>query len=112
LPEDVKSNQQVFKALMYLQAATAIRFFTNHEQHINEFVHVSTWRSACGISVGRGGQRDNAKAQSMALVKNKFNLEVNDDIADAICIGWYYMNPGTKMPKQRLKPIGSDESAF
>lgn len=92
LPEDVKNNDVAFKALMYLQAETAIRFFNKFKKKIDEFIYVTSWRKACGIVTGRYGQREKAKAEDVAFVKNRYGLDVNDDIADAICIGWAWLN--------------------
>lgn len=118
LPEDVKNNKQVFKALMYLQAETAIRFYTdlNYAFEQDDFIPVSTWRSHLGISIGRYGARESVKKEDISFVKDHYNIEVNDDIADAICIGHAYLlnngNLKTKARTGKLKAIGSDESAF
>lgn len=98
LPEDVKHNQNVFNALHYLQAAIALKLH-DYKQGI-EFVNVNLWRKACGITTGRYGVRTSAKAQDMAFVKEKYGIEANDDICDAICIGWAKLNnPSELVPK-------------
>lgn len=91
LPEDVKHNQTVFKALMYLQAAVALEF--NRDGKKLEFFVSSEWRKICGIRTGRGITRDTVKAADIKFVKDNYNLDVNDDIADAICIGYAYTHP-------------------
>lgn len=91
LPEDVKHNQTVFKALMYLQAAVALEF--NKDGKKLEFFVSSEWRKICGIHTGRGITRDTVKAADIKFVKDNYNLDVNDDIADAICIGYAYTHP-------------------
>lgn len=90
LPDDVKHNQQVFKALMYLQAAVAIEL--NKRNKKMEFFTASEWRKRCGIQTGRGITRDKVKAADIKFVKDNYNLDVNDDVADAICIGYAYTN--------------------
>ena len=61
---------------------------------VPEFVFPNTWRAACGIPTGRN-QRESLKPRDIAFVKKQFNLDVNDDIADAICIGYYAINQNT-----------------
>ena len=39
---------------------------------------------------GRGITRETLKQKDMEFVKEKFNKDVNDDEADAICIGYAY----------------------
>lgn len=43
----------------------------------------SEWRKSCGIS---GKRREEYKANAIKHVKDVYNLNVNDDEADAICI--------------------------
>lgn len=77
-------NQATFKALFYLQAAIVLMF--DHYNLEVELVGASTWRKWCGIKQG-GANRETLKFRDVEFVKNNYNLEVNDDIADAICIG-------------------------
>lgn len=77
-------NQATFKALFYLQAAIVI-MFDNYDLEV-ELVGASTWRKWCGIKQG-GANRDTLKSRDIEFVKNNYNIEVNDDVADAICIG-------------------------
>lgn len=46
----------------------------------------SEWRKYCGIEQGKK-KREELKAESMAYVFKNFGCEVNDDVADAICLG-------------------------
>ena len=64
---DTPKNKNTQRALMWLQAATA---FIIHE-----------------IKQGAGIQRETLKDRDIAFVEKNYNLTVNDDIADAICIG-------------------------
>lgn len=90
IPEDVRHNQSVYKVLIYLQAAIVLMF---HEyQKEVEFYTSSEWRAKCGIHTGRGIKRESLKAADINFVKEKYNMLVNDDVADAICIGWAYIN--------------------
>lgn len=77
-------NQNTFKALFYLQAAIVLMF--DHYNLEVELVGASTWRKWCGIKQG-GANRETLKFRDVDFVKQNYNLEVNDDVADAICIG-------------------------
>lgn len=46
------------------------------------------WRKTLGFKQGSKVKREELKEQSIRFVLDKFNLEVNDDIADSICIGY------------------------
>ena len=93
LPEDVRHNQNVFKVLHYLQAAVVLMLH-EYNQKV-EFYVSSEWRKKCGIRTGRGITRDMVKAADIKFVKDNYGLDVNDDIADAICIGYAYTHPTT-----------------
>ena len=82
-------NQATFKALFYLQAAIVL-MFDNYGLDV-ELIGASSWRKQCGIKQG-GATRDILKARDIEFVKEKFGLDVNDDVADAICIGWAKVN--------------------
>ena len=53
-----------------------------------ELIYPSSWRASIGIKTGRGIKRTSLKEKDMQFVKENYNLDVNDDIADAICIGY------------------------
>lgn len=86
LPEDVKNNNKTFKALMYLQAFIADCLHTHKIEYI--FYTASEWRKKCGIHIGRGIKRESLKPQDIKFVQSQFGIKVNDDEADAICIGF------------------------
>ena len=108
LPEDVKHNQKVFKALMYLQAEIALKFFLNYNLKLKFFTS-SEWRKKCGIRTGRGIKRDSLKPADMAFVKKYYDLIVNDDVADAICIGYAYTNDPIPVTKETVTIIDGFE---
>ena len=89
LPEDVKHNQNVFKALIYLQAALVLKLFDYDLQPT--FYTASHWRAQVGIKTGSGIKRNQLKAASKKLVTALYHIEVNDDISDAICLGIAYI---------------------
>lgn len=86
LPDDVKHNQTVYKALTYLQGY--ILHLLNDYSLPHTFFTASEWRARCGIHTGRGIKRESLKPRDIAFVKSQFGIDVNDDIADAICIAW------------------------
>lgn len=119
LPADVKNNKRVYKALMYLQAETVIRLYTDLKYKVedNNFIPVNTWRSKLGITVGRYGQRASVKQEDINFVKKEYGIDVNDDIADSICIGYAYLNYSdltstVESEKASYGRIGTGPSAF
>lgn len=89
LPEDVKHNQNVFKALIYLQAGIALKL---HQFGLKMNLYTAShWRSQIGIKIGRGIKRDQLKTASKKIVKAIYNIDVNDDISDSICLGIAYI---------------------
>ena len=89
IPDDVKHNQNVFNALKYLQGYILHTLDDNKITNY-KFYTASEWRSKCGIGTGPGIKRNSLKPQDIAFVKKYYNIDVNDDIADAICIGYAY----------------------
>lgn len=97
IPEDVHGNQNVFKALTYLQGYLIEVFNRNKIPY--ELVVASHWRKLCGIKTGSGVRRESLKPKDIAFVKNQFGISVNDDIADAICIGFAAVGGTIKEPQ-------------
>lgn len=85
---DFGGNIQTHRALMWLQAAVMLMLDDDFPKLEIEYTYPSEWRAACGIKNGRGIKREQAKQLDIDFVKNTFNIDVNDDIADAICIGY------------------------
>ena len=86
-------NIQTHRALMWLQAAIAFMVHDNFPKIKIEYLYPSEWRSRCGLHTGRGIKREELKKADIAFVKRIYNIEVNDDIADAIGIGYAYLSP-------------------
>lgn len=83
-------NQKTHKALMWLQAAVAFLIHDNFSLVEIEYIYPSSWRAKLGIKNGRGIKRTTLKEADITFVKNTYNILVNDDEADAICIGLAY----------------------
>lgn len=86
LPADVRNNNNVFKALIYLQGF--ICHTLDKYKIIPTFIVASHWRRLCGIKTGSSIKRESLKPKDIAFVKKEYGIDVNDDIADAICIGY------------------------
>ena len=80
-------NTKTHRALMWLQAATAFLIHDNYSSIEIEYIYPSSWRAALGLKNGRGIKRTSLKEQDIQYVQEKYNIKVNDDEADAICIG-------------------------
>ena len=91
---------QTNRVLMWLQGQIAITVHEYYDKDVEiVYIYPSTWRSACGIQTGRGKKRNTLKQEDINFVKDKFKIDVNDDIADAIGIGWGFLNSTAKEEK-------------
>lgn len=79
-------NSHTNKVLMWLQAAVVIAAYEVNPKIECQFIGASEWRAAIKIKQGRGIKRDELKPRDIQYVQNKYNIKVNDDQADAICI--------------------------
>ena len=59
----------------------------------NTAVLAGTWKSTLGI---KGKTRPEQKRSAQAWVKKKYNIDVIQDIVDAICIGEHYLQTREK----------------
>lgn len=89
-------NSHTGKVLIWLQAAVVIAAYELNSKIEYNFINASEWRAALNIKQGRGIKRDQLKPQDIQYVKDKYDIEVNDDEADAICIfdGYCIKNDG------------------
>lgn len=85
-------NVKTYKALMYLQGCVQMIIHQKFKHLQTDFLYPSSWRKVCKIKQGRGVQRKQQKQLDIQWVKQNFNIKVNDDIADAIGIGYAYIN--------------------
>lgn len=86
-------NVKTWKALMYLQAIFMMMLFKKFDTIETELIYPNSWRSKIGIHTGKGITRDQLKVADIKFVKNKYNITVNDDTADAICIAYSSFKP-------------------
>lgn len=87
-PENGMQNLKTHRALMWLQGAVALLIYNFNKKIELELIYPSSWRASIGIKTGRGIKRTSLKEKDIQFVKENYNLDVNDDIADAICIGY------------------------
>lgn len=80
-------NLKTHRALMWLQAAVAFWVHDDMPAIDIDYIYPSSWRATLGIKNGRGIKRMTLKEADVDFVKNKYGIVVNDDEADAICIG-------------------------
>ena len=92
-PENGLSNIKTHKALMFLQGAIAMMLHDNYPKIIIEYLYPSEWRKSCKIKTGRGVVRETVKQRDVRFVEETFGIKVNDDIADAIGLGYAYLHP-------------------
>ena len=85
-------NIKTYKALMYLQGCVQMMIHQKFKHLQTDFLYPSSWRKICQIKQGRGIQRKQQKQLDIQWVKDNFNIVVNDDVADAIGLGYGYIN--------------------
>ena len=88
------SNLATHKALMYLQGAICMMVHDNYPKVTIDCLYPSEWRKCCKIKTGRGVVRETVKQRDIRFVQETFGLTVNDDIADAIGLGYAHLHPG------------------
>lgn len=104
-------NPATAKLLYWLQGTVAIALYEYNKKIEIEFIMPNSWRSKIGIQTGRGIKRETLKIKDIEYVKNKYNISVNDDIADAIGI----LDSATEPPKpitKSKKKTQQDLSSF
>ena len=84
-------NIKTYKALMYLQGCIQMMIHQKFKHLQTDFLYPSSWRKICKIKTGPGIKRQQLKSASMKLVSQVYNIKVNDDISDAICLGMAYI---------------------
>lgn len=85
------TNANVWKALTWLQAAVCFLLHENYPKIDKEFIMPNSWRAKIGIHTGAGVKRETLKQKDIEFVKQTFGLDVGDDEADAIGIGYAYV---------------------
>lgn len=86
-------NVKTYKALMYLQGCIQMIIHQKFKHLQTDFLYPSSWRKICQIKQGRGIQRKQQKQLDIQWVKDNFNIiPENDDVADAIGLGYGYIN--------------------
>ncbi len=84
---EVNKGIVTFKQLASLQGVLVNYFFENNIKYL--LLYCSTWRSILGIT---GKHSSILKTKAKQKVFNLYGIDVLTDEADAICIGWAYIN--------------------
>ena len=94
-PDEIggRSNINTHRALMWLQGAIAMMIHDKHPKVTIEYLYPSEWRKSCKIKTGRGVVRETVKQRDIRFVQETFGITVNDDIADAIGLGYAHLHP-------------------
>jgi Holliday junction resolvasome RuvABC endonuclease subunit len=87
--EDVQfqQNYKTYAQLSQLQGVVMVRLFDLNLGF--QIVPPVGWKSICGI---KGRKREEQKLNTIAFVKSKYNVDVSEDEADAIGIGYWAIN--------------------
>lgn len=115
--EDVRPdgyNNHTARVLMWLQGVIAVAAYEVDKNIKFELIGASSWRSKIGIQ-GYRVTRENQKKKDIDYANQRYGLSLTydqDDEADALCILASFVAAGPEPKKQKLGPIGSDESAF
>lgn len=80
-------NAKTFQHLAYVQAMLFYFCYQHNIKH--EVYEASHWRKVLGGGFGR--KRAEQKQKAIDVVQQKYQIEVDSDIADAICIGCAYL---------------------
>ena len=84
--EEPKGHQNIELVRKLSEILGIVRgYCITHDVYYSE-IKPSEWRKYCSLDQG-GKKRAELKAASVDYVKNKYGIEVNDDVSDAICIG-------------------------
>jgi Holliday junction resolvasome RuvABC endonuclease subunit len=85
-----RGNVKGFKTLAKLQGILTDIFFEREIPVV--LIPSTTWKSKVGINTTK--KREFQKNQSIEIAKEKFNIQVCDDISDAILMGFSQLNKG------------------
>lgn len=83
---NVANNVKTYKALA--EVIGVVTELLNELKIPFELIPASTWKSTLGI---KGANRAAQKANAQKYIKTKYNLDVKQDICDAICIGCHFI---------------------
>lgn len=82
-----QSNQKTYKSLSEVQGVITLFCEQNNVKY--EILSPSHWRKILQNKYGMSWGRKRAEQKECAInfIKNEFNIDVNSDTSDAICIG-------------------------
>lgn len=90
-PRGGTANVKTQRALMFLQAGINFMLYDNNFKAELIYMYPSEWRKHCKIKQGAGVKRETLKQEDIEWAQQTFNITgINDDVADAIGIGYGY----------------------
>ena len=121
--EDIqlRANVQAFKKLAQLQGVLVNLFEKN--EYLYGFVAPTQWQNYC-MARGRNSKevkshvlereksgKKQSKILSIQFAKDQFSIDTeNDNLADALCIGWYVVNAvEIVQPEKLTKNVGKKQ---
>ena len=101
--EDVHPEEYGYAAtsrlLLWLQGAVMLgahEINKNYTSKSLELMQATEWRKKLGIKTGRGVRRESLKLADVKFIKDKYNIEANDDVCDALCLFTAYFVPDVR----------------
>lgn len=82
--EDVQYQGIVRSYRPLVELIGVLRNYFYEQEYLYLVISNKTWKQTCGV---KGRKREEQKQNAMLFVKNKYNLGVPSDVADAICLG-------------------------
>ena len=64
-------------------------------------IRPTEWRKLVGITQGKKKKRNDLKNEAINLIKEKFNMDVNDDEAESVLIGLAVINKFTLLEEKK-----------
>jgi Holliday junction resolvasome RuvABC endonuclease subunit len=97
--EDIQfqKSYEVYRKLAELKGVLENLLF--EKEYLFFTISPSTWKSTCGV---KGRKRVEQKANAQLFIKKNFNIDVDEDIADAICQCWHV---STKLVPNIVKEV-------
>lgn len=89
--EDVSLRQSI-KTLIQLSRLQGSIIYMTTSKGIDYHIYAPTqWRGIVGIKQGSTIKRPKLKKEAIDFVKKIYGIDINDDIAESVCIGLAYL---------------------
>lgn len=84
--EESLMTNNILTVKMLSNIAGAIMYYATSHNIEFQFDLPSAWRKRIGLTQGRSVKREVLKAEAIAAVKQEYEMDVSDDVAEAILI--------------------------